>query len=83
MYANVQSLTHSRAMPDLSVTNDTGLTLMPESRCRTAATDYNSKNTDAEIIFFLAFRHLLLIFHHHLASISCSTGSLDVIVQVV
>jgi hypothetical protein len=68
-------------MPDLSVTNDTGLTLMPESRCRTGATD--SKNTDAELIFFLAFRHLLLIFHHHLTSIPCSTGSVDLIVEVV
>ncbi len=75
MYANVQSLTHSWAMPDLSVTNGTGLTLMPQYWCRTGAADYNSKNTDAELIFFLAFRHLLLIFHHHLASIPCSPGS--------
>jgi hypothetical protein len=65
------------------VTNDTGPTLMPESRCQTGAADYNSKNTDAELFFFMAFRHLLLIFHHHLASIPCSTGSVDLIVQVV
>jgi hypothetical protein len=48
------------AMPDKSVTSDTGLTLMPECQCRIDQIDYG-KNANAEPTISLVFRHLLIL----------------------
>jgi hypothetical protein len=44
------------------VTNDTGLTLMPECRCRLDTVDY-SENADAGLFFFFgipSYQHLMI-----------------------
>jgi hypothetical protein len=64
-------------MPDYYETRCTGLTLIPECRCRLAQLT-DGKNADAKLALFPASRHLLLNFKHHLASIPCPSSSLDV-----
>ncbi len=64
---------HSWTMPDSSVTSSTGLTLMPECRCQTEAVDYRKK-WRCRTNLFAAFRHLYLIFQHHIARITPSAA---------
>ncbi len=57
---------HSWPMPDLSVTSSTGLTLMPECRCRTEDVDYQKK-CRCRTNFFPTFRHLVTSFSKNIA----------------
>jgi hypothetical protein len=59
------------AMPDKSVTSDTGLTLMPECQCRIDQIDYG-KNAYAGLTFSLVFRQLLqsCLFQYFNASVT-------------
>ncbi len=61
---NLPSLNQSWAMPDSSLTSGTGLTLMPECRCRIDTDDYQKKckcrtNIISGILIFIIFCHLL------------------------